>query len=130
MVIEKKDSSLSENYGNQDDFQKAKKIKKWIIACSIFFGILFYPAVIANIFSVMLFDAPGSENSTYTIILFRSINLVPLLIMLSIPASWIAYKLKKYSLALAIALLPLMGIAFFAISLYLMYAVCNGELVC
>ena len=109
---------------------KAKKIRTRIIICNIIFGLLFYPSLFITGISAMMFDAPGSENPIYTIMLFMSIASFPLLAILSIPASWIAYKLKKYNIAKMLALSPLLSIVFFAISFFLLNIMCNGSFGC
>ncbi|NUJ97233.1 hypothetical protein HGA92_00405 [Candidatus Gracilibacteria bacterium] len=109
---------------------KAKKTKIGVMICNIIFVLLLLPSLFISAMSGMMFDAPGSENSTYTILLFSSVVSFPLLIILSIPFSGIFYKFQKYNISLIVALSPLLSIIFFALSLYLLGVMCNGNFVC
>ncbi|EKD70349.1 MAG: hypothetical protein ACD_46C00560G0002 [uncultured bacterium] len=109
---------------------EAKKTKNTIIVCNIIFGLLFLPSLFISAMSVMMFDAPGSENSFYTMLLFLSVISFPLLAIISIPISWIVYKFQKYNIAIIVALSPILSIVFFALSWYLLYVMCNGRFVC
>jgi len=109
---------------------KAKKTKTRIITYNIIFGLLLLPSLFFSVMSIMMFDAPGSENSPYTIMLFISVISFPLLVILSIPASWVFYKFQKYSTSLMVALLPLLSIISYAIFLCLLIVMCDGKFVC
>ena len=77
--------------------------------------------------SVMLFDAPGSTSSILTILMFLSINSLPLFIFISILTSWGFYNKKNYKSAVMMAFLPLLSIILIAISLFLIEIINNGQ---
>lgn len=64
-------------------------------------------------FSVMAFDAPGSDKMLLPWIFMLTAFTWPLLFIFSLILSWVFYKLKKHKLSLAILLLPLLNMFVF-----------------
>ena len=60
--------------------------------------------------SPMMFDAPGSEKSNKTWILFCCMIALPPLIIIAQIISWIAYRRENHDLALKINALPALNI--------------------
>lgn len=105
------------------------KVKIRMIISNIFFGLLFIPSLFLAAISGMMFDAPGSEN-IYTLLFFSSVLSFPLLIILSIPSTWIFYELKKYKISFFVSLLPFLSIFLFILSFFLIVIVCDGNFGC
>jgi uncharacterized BrkB/YihY/UPF0761 family membrane protein len=104
-----------------------KTNKMALIIINILFGVSLMPAVVMAIFSPMLFDAPGSEKSSLTWFLLYGILSFPVLIIISIIATWIFYFTKNYKLALWVSLSPLLSIAWIILAFILIIVLQNGN---
>jgi hypothetical protein len=89
--------------------QSKRKALKVLTPGTIIFGILLIPGIAVTMMSVMLFDAPGSEENPWVLAFFYSIASFPVITVFSF-SSWIFYFLKKYTIAVIISLLPLISI--------------------
>ena len=110
--------------------KKNKKYKIGIILSNLIFGLLFIPSLVMFVFSPMIFDAPGSTTSPFTILFWLSIFSFPFAVIISIVCSWILYNSKKYLSALLISLLPILNIILYFLSSLMMDYFCNGSFVC
>lgn len=101
------------------------------IAANIVFLIGLLPWALVFLFSVMLFDAPGSESSVLTQGLFYSIAIYPVLVIVGFFASSGFWRLKdERHWRRHLAFLPLASpvaafLLFMAIDAY-----CGGQLSC
>ncbi len=68
------------------------------------------PGIGLAMFSVMLFDAPGSEENPATIALFYSLSTFPVICVVSVVLSWILYRRQWSTVACWIACLPLLNV--------------------
>jgi hypothetical protein len=96
-------------------------MKTAVIIINIIFLIVLIPSAMSAIMSPMMFDAPGSDKSTKTWILFSCMVILPILIIIAQIISWIAFFKQNYKLAMMINALPtvdilLIGILFFIMS--------------
>jgi len=96
-------------------------MKTAVIITNIIFLIILIPSAMSAIMSPMMFDAPGSDKSTKTWILFSCMVILPILIIIAQIISWIAFFKQNYKLAMMINALPtvdilLIGILFFIMS--------------
>lgn len=104
-----------------------KTFKKTTIILNILFGIGLVPAAVMAMFSPMMFDAPGSENSNLVWFLFCGMISFPLIIIVSIVATRILYSTKKYEASLWLSLLPLVNIAWIIVGFVLLSVVNQGQ---
>lgn len=109
---------------------ESKKALIFLAIINIVWALSFLPSLGVSLMSAMLFDAPGSEDSTFTIMLFISILSYPAAVVLAIAGSWILYYFKKIKLSIAFSLIPLLSLCMVALSLGLMTVLCNGSLAC
>ena len=89
-------------------------------------------SLFVGMMSVMLFDAPGSENSLKVWAFVLSIWSFPVLCVLSIVGSWVTWFLTRRwhaeraprgrLLRLLVAGVPLLSVAAFAVSFAILYA--------
>jgi len=91
-----------------------------IVATAIW-GVLLIPGLVGAALSPMFFDAPGSMNNPAAWTNAMIIVSFPLLCLISIAGSWIAWSFRKRTgvvgppyAALALALLPALPIAYVA----------------
>lgn len=87
--------------------------------------------------SVMLFDAPGSENVVWTRLLFASVASAPALCIVSVIGSWIVWLVTRSwepgrgsALRGAMAALPLLSVLFVVIAAVLLQVNCGGSFSC
>ncbi len=75
---------------------------------TVLLGVLLVFSSVAAMFSLMIFDAPGStENPTAWRIFFAVVG-VPVVTLLAIVLSWVAFFLQHYQIALWISLVPVL----------------------
>lgn len=73
-------------------------------------------------FSVMLFDAPGSERNVVLWSFFLSLWVVPVAIVIAVVMSWVvAATTRAWGWALAVMALPFVGLAWTGISMVLLF---------
>lgn len=77
------------------------------IILNILFALAFVPSVGLLLPTMMMFDAPGSTKSPYTIFTAASIVAIPIVIVIAQFVSWIALARGNLSLALWGSLMPL-----------------------
>lgn len=70
--------------------------------------------------SIMMFDAPGSEENTGLVLLFVMIWLCPLGLIASVVGSWLAYRKEKLRLAMVLNGIPLLWVL--PIAIFVIYA--------
>ena len=109
---------------------KNKKTLIFLIIVNVLWAVSFLPSLTSCGMSVMLFDAPGSESSTFTIMLFISVLSYPPAVVIAVAGSMVMYLFKKEKLSIVFALLPLLSLFMVALSLGLITVFCNGSLVC
>ncbi len=110
--------------------KKIKTIKIVNIILSVIWCLILPFAGIMAMFSPMMFDSPESTESMMAWLVFFSVFFFPLVIILSVAATWIIWAYKKYKLSLWIALLPLFNIMLILISFFLLAVLCSGEFAC
>ena len=81
-------------------------MKTTVIVINVIFLIILIPSLFGAMMSPMMFDAPGSEKSNKTWVLFCCMIALPLLIIIAQIISWIAYRKENHNLALKINALP------------------------
>ncbi|PWK29240.1 hypothetical protein LV89_00080 [Arcicella aurantiaca] len=96
-------------------------MKTAVIIINIIFLLILIPSAMSAIMSPMMFDAPGSDKSTKTWILFSCMVVLPILIIIAQIISWIAFFKQNYKLAMLINGIPtidilLIGVLFFIMS--------------
>jgi hypothetical protein len=90
-----------------------------VVATAVW-GVLLFPGLVGAALSPMFFDAPGSMNNPAAWINAMIIVSFPLLCLISIAGTWIAWSLRKRAATgtpyavLALALLPALPIAYVA----------------
>lgn len=72
------------------------------------FGLLLVPAYHAVVASALIFDAPEADRYTRLTAFGVALVSYPVITLLSIPASWALFALKKYRAALWASFLPLL----------------------
>lgn len=106
-------------------------MKRLVIASNIIFTLIGIASILLALTSVMLFDAPGSENNTYLWITFWSAVALPFTCFGSVIASWyIFFKSANYKKAFLVSLLPCLVIAVLCGSLVMIEIYCQGNFVC
>lgn len=85
-------------------------MKTTIIIVNIILLVILIPSIFGAMMSPMMFDAPGSEKSTKTWILFSCMAALPILIIIAQIISWIAFNNQNYNLAFKINALPALDI--------------------
>ena len=78
-----------------------------LILITVCWGIALIPAIVAAPFSVMIFDAPGSPESTERWVSFAMVMSFPVLIVISVIGSAISLKKRKLLGSLLFCLFPL-----------------------
>jgi hypothetical protein len=82
-----------------------------LCATTVLWVALGLAAIIPALFSVMMFDAPGSEKNLAVRALAASLMGFPIVCGFSVAKSWLVFREKAYWLACALALLPLINVA-------------------
>lgn len=90
------------------------------IITTVVWGVLLVPGAAGALLSPMMFDAPGSMNDPQVIAAFVSVVSFPILCVVSIAASWIAWRVFRTSssgasraVPIALASLPLVPVVYF-----------------
>ena len=96
-------------------------MKTTVIIINIIFLVILIPSVMGAIMSPMMFDAPDSDKSQKTWMLFSCMIALPILIIIAQIISWIAFFNQNYKLAISINSLPtadiiIIGLLFFIMS--------------
>ena len=82
---------------------------------NVLFGVslIFWPVTVIP--AIMIFDAPGSQNSVFSWLVFWLTMLYPVVVIVSILGSRVGYRFGKDKAALLISLLPFTYAILFAI---------------
>ena len=92
------------------------------IIASVVWGVSLFIGVFMAMMSVMMFDAPGSQNNPRVIAMFVSVVSFPVLCLVSILATWLAWRFTRDASAAwrrlpwYTAALPLLSVIAFAIA--------------
>ena len=106
-------------------------MKNLLLFLNMLFGIIGFLAIPMALMSVMMFDAPGSENNNYVWMAFWSMVALPFTCLISVAcSSYIARHSQNYKKALLIALLPCIVIAVIILSFVLIQIYCGGSFSC
>lgn len=89
---------------------KNKKAFTILLTSQIIFGIFLFAWFLFMEFSVMLFDAPGSEKNPTVLTLFFTILAYPAGLLAGVITSWILYTRRKYTLAYVFNCIPLLWV--------------------
>ena len=106
-----------------------KKVLIICIAGTVIWVLAMFPALYLFAFSAMLFDAPGSESSPFTLMLFYSIASFSPVAVISVIGMWFFYLFKKFRVSVVFSLLPLLSIISGITAFILISVVCGGSLV-
>ena len=105
-------------------------IRIYLIIISIVWFISLFPALFMAMFSPMIFDAPGSETSSWTIAAASAMLSYPLVAVLGIIFSWVFFVKNKLKTALVFSLLPVVWIGL-NISIWVCIELfCDGKFTC
>jgi len=113
------------NKGNKS-YSKHKGTLILLIVSTIVFALLITPGVWVSMMSVMLFDAPGSENNPYVLAFFYSIVSFPVLCVFSF-SSWVFYAFKLYKTSIVVSLAPLLSIFAVIMQFFVSFELFNGS---
>ncbi len=121
---------MTENSAFSKETKKRQNTRIFLIVASILFGILILPSLPMIMMSPMMFDSPGSEDSTSTIILVLSLVAYPVITVFGIVVGWILFAKQKYLFSIVFATLPLLNILIGILSVIYMAVFCNGNFDC
>ena len=110
--------------------QQRNNLRIYLIIASIVWFITIFPALFMAMFAPMLFDAPGSEDSNWTIAAAGGIVSYPLIAILAILLSWLFFVKKKHRVAFIVSLVPLVWII---LNMFIWVAIevfCDGSFSC
>lgn len=106
-------------------------MKKLALIVNVLFGAIGLLSIFVALMSVMLFDAPGSENNTYLWVLFWLLALFPVSCFFSIMVSNIfIFKYQQYKKALWVFIVPCILVVLIISSVVLIEINCGGNFVC
>ena len=98
-----------------------KRTAKLVLIVAQFVYVLFLAVwLFFSLVSIMMFDAPGSEENTGLILLFMMIWMYPLGLIAGIVGSWLAYRKEKLRLAMMLNAIPLLWVL--PIAAFVIYA--------
>jgi hypothetical protein len=92
------------------DAKLRRSARLTLLLTSVLFGLLMIPGVGAVMISPMVFESPASNENPTLVAFTVALVSYPVLALLSIPGSWVAYARKHYRAAMLISLLPLLSI--------------------
>jgi hypothetical protein len=98
-----------------------------LLVASIVYGILGVCSVVPAAFSVMMFDAPGSEKNPATRLLFWSIVTFPGACLLAILAAWATYVARDDAAANLLVHVPLVNVVLFIVGFYWLKIIYGGR---
>lgn len=105
-------------------------LRIYLIISSIVWFFSLFPALFMAMFSPMMFDAPGSETSFWTIATATAMLSYPIVTVLSIIFSWVFFAKKKLKTSLIISLIPLVWIGINIILWVCIELFCDGKFTC
>ncbi len=109
---------------------KHNTVRIVLIVFTVIFGALIFPNLGAAMISPMLFDSPGSENSTVLFLAFIAIIAYTPITLISIAMSWILFAKKKTLASLISMAFPLLVILIGLLAFVVIFVFCNGSLDC
>ena len=83
--------------------------------------------VVPALLSVMMFDAPGSEQSRLTWMCVLSSMAYPPVCLVAVVCSWVLFKTSHHRSACVVALVPLLDVALFILALFLIETLQHGK---
>jgi len=86
------------------------KTRIYLIVATVLLVIAGVVGFMPAMMSPMMFDSPGSDEDSGTIVLFLSMVSFPAVCLLAIPLAWIVHVFQKHRLAIFCTLLPLVNI--------------------
>ncbi|QIE60582.1 hypothetical protein G5B37_13705 [Rasiella rasia] len=105
-------------------------LRIYLIIASIVWFLSLFPALFMALFSPMMFDAPGSESSTWTIAAATAMLTYPVVTVLSIVVAWLLFVRKKHKWSLCISLLPIVWIVINILIWVAIEIFCDGSFSC
>lgn len=109
------------------DVLLAEKVRKSSFLPVVWLVLLF-PSSFVAMFSVMMFDAPGSEDSLVTTMLAYSLMTAPISLLISAIGGFMAKN--SSGIIKNVVYLPVINIVLFLIALTLNIVVCHGQFRC
>lgn len=106
------------------------RLRIYLIISSIVWFFSLFPALFMAMFSPMLFDAPGSESSFWTIAISSAMLSYPLVTILSIIFCWVFFVKKKLKASLVVSLAPLVWIGVNMLLWVCLEIFCDGRFTC
>ena len=92
------------------------------------------PAAFAALMPVMMFDAPGSQQSPFTWLVFVSVATAPVILLVAVVGGFAtAFRRasgNRYQLTWLFAALPFLSIVMIFLSVWLLDTYCGGKFVC
>jgi hypothetical protein len=92
------------------DAKLRRNARLTLLVTSVLFGLLMIPGIGAVMISPMVFESAASKEDPVLVAFTVALVSYPVLALLSILGSWIAYALKRYRTAIAISLPPFLPI--------------------
>ncbi|MBQ4820354.1 hypothetical protein [Aquimarina sp. MMG016] len=115
---------------SEKEIKKRNKTRIYLIIASSIFGLLILPSLLMIMFSAMMFDSPGSENSVPNITLVSSIITYPIITCIGIVLCWILFVRKKYLTAIIFASIPILNILVGIMAVVYLFVFCDGNFSC
>ncbi|MFZ5441599.1 MAG: hypothetical protein ACOZQL_16450 [Myxococcota bacterium] len=110
------------------------------IAATVVWGLGLFFSLLPLFMSVMMFDAPGSEENPWTWVIIGGFISLPILTSTSIATSWLTWfitrdwaaekALRGRRLRLAAALYPLLGFLVVTFGFVMLQVKCGGSFSC
>jgi len=113
-----------------EDIKKRKRTQIYLLVCSIVFAILIVPSLPMIMMSAMMFDSPGSTDSTTTWIIFTAMISYPFVTVIAIILAWILFVRKIYLPAKIVASIPLLNIIIGIAAVVYLMIFCDGNFAC
>ncbi|GAA4270992.1 hypothetical protein U6A24_03755 [Aquimarina gracilis] len=121
---------MRETQFSNAEIKKRKNTRIYLIVCSIIFGMLILPSLPMIMMSAMMFDSPGSTESTTTWVIFWSMIAYPFVTVLTIITAWILYARKLNLPAIITASLPMLNIIIGILAVVYLSIFCDGQFSC
>ncbi len=121
---------MSETNVVQKESKKRKNTRIFLIVASIVFGMLILPSLPMIMMSAMMFDSPGSTESTTTWVIFWSMVAYPFVTVIAIIIAWILYVKKLHLPAIVFSCLPLLNISIGILAVIYLSIFCDGKFAC
>lgn len=102
-------------------------MKLYLTILSVVFGVLGAASAIPALFSVMLFDAPGSTENPATIALVAAIATCPIVCPAAVVGAWLFYRAGRNALAAIVIWSPILNVVVAAIAIYCLETFYGGK---